>query len=122
MKNLMLSKLSCAVAIGLFMPLGVANAASFDSGRPASIALETYPELAPIAEGAQGPVRTDMIVENAAAFDSGRLVSIQLETYPELVPAAEGAQGPMRTDMTADQASSFNRGYATLLQLETYPE
>jgi hypothetical protein len=121
MKNRMLSKLSCAVAIGLFMPLGVANAASFDSGRPASIALETYPELAPTAEGAQGPVRTDMTADTAATFDSGRPASIGLETYPELAPVAESAQGQMRTETTADQASSINRRNATL-HLETYPE
>lgn len=43
MKNVILSKLSCAAMIGLLLPMSVANASDPGSERVAFRQLETYP-------------------------------------------------------------------------------
>lgn len=86
MKTLISTKLSCAVMIGLLMPLSVANASDSESAHLAFTQLETYPELAPASEGAMGPIRSDLMEGKASASESVPPGFKQLETYPELSP------------------------------------
>ncbi|EXI78228.1 MAG: hypothetical protein AW10_03198 [Candidatus Accumulibacter appositus] len=111
MKNLISSKLSCAVMVGLLMPLSVVTASDYESPY-AAFNDATYPELVPASEGARGPIRSDMTDASArsnAGFNDA--------SYPELAPAPEGAKGPIRSDMT----DASERPYAAFNDA-TYPE